>query len=118
MFGSQGVFTIDNFKIDFIVDKTKAILNMFPDDIAFKIAVCESTGELQKNYALIYGKTTDFIAFYSPKINMIYFSINNVELQIIAHEFAHMIIEHYFKVSPPVKIHEILANYAEKAIIE
>ncbi len=106
------------FKIDLIVDKTKTTLNMFPDDVEFRIAVCGSNKELQEAYEIIYDKPTDFIAFYSPRINTVYFSVTNLEFQIIAHEFAHMIIEHYFQVSPPVKIHEILANYVEKNIIE
>jgi hypothetical protein len=45
-----------------------------------------------------------------------YLSIRDVKLRVIAHEIGHVVVDHYFDVPPPVKIHEVLAQFAETHI--
>ncbi len=106
------------FKIDLVIDRIKKILDMYPKDLKFKIALCGTENDVQKAYRIIYGKKVDYSAFYALKGDMVYFSADNVELSVVAHEFAHVIMEKYFEVSPPVKVHELLARYAERHIAD
>jgi hypothetical protein len=104
------------FKTDLIVERVKSILDMFPENLEFRIAICSSERKIQKAYKLIYGKTANYSAFYAPEINTVFFSVNDMELATIAHEFAHIVMTGYFNVSPPVKIHELLSRYAARHI--
>ena len=106
------------FKTDLIVERVKSILDMFPENLEFRIAICSSEREIQKAYKLIYGKAANYSAFYAPEINTVFFSVNDMELATIAHEFAHIVMTGYFNVSPTVKIHELLSRYAARHITE
>jgi hypothetical protein len=52
-------------------------------------------------------------SYYSFDLNTIYISEEYFKMRILAHEMAHAIVNHYFAVSPPEKIQEILAGYVE-----
>jgi hypothetical protein len=104
------------FKTDLIVERVKSILDMFPENLEFRIVICSSGMEIEKVHKVIYGKETKYSAFYSPEINTIFFSVDDMELSTVAHEFAHVIMTNYFTISPPVKIHELLSRYAAKHI--
>jgi len=113
-----GVSDEVRFKTDLIVERVKSILDMFPENLEFRIEICSSEREIQKVYKLIYRKTTNYSAFYAPEINTVFFSVNDMELATVAHEFAHMVMTSYFNVSPPVKIHELLSRYAARHITD
>ena len=105
-------------KIDVIVEKVEAVLDMFPDKMKFKIVVCESTKCVQEEFKRIYGVKVDYIAFFSPVEGSVFYSGKNVTLRVVSHEIGHVVAEKYFIVSPPVKIHEVLAQYAEMHITD
>jgi predicted Zn-dependent protease len=73
---------------------------------------------VQEDFNRLYGIDVNYIAFYSPTQNIVFYSADNAELRVVAHEIGHVIAEHYFQVSPPSKIHEVLAQYAEKHVTE
>ena len=60
----------------------------------------------------------DYIAFYSPKKNTVFYAAAKTKLRVVAHEIGHVVAEHYFAISPPPKIHEVLAQYAESHIMD
>ena len=109
--GIQDVTDEVRLKTDLIVDRVKEILDMFPENIRFKIAICASNQDIGKIHKLIYGEPADISAFYAPDIDIVFFSAEDAELATIAHEFAHVIMHKYFQMSPPVKIHELLSRY-------
>jgi hypothetical protein len=109
--GIQDVKDEVRLKTDLIVDRVKEILDMFPENIKFKIAVCASNQDINKIHKLIYGKPANLSAFYAPDIDIVFFSAEDTELATIAHEFAHVIMHKYFQMSPPVRIHELLSRY-------
>ena len=118
---NKDIITISDeiiMKTDLIVDKVKTILDMYPRDLKFTIVVLESTRKVQDMYEQIYGKRVNFPAFYSPKKNTVFLAVKHLDLKVIAHEIAHVILETYFQVSPPVKVHELLARYAERHITD
>ena len=61
-----------------------------------------------------YGRDVDYIAFYSPRDKTVYVSVSDVELTVLAHEIGHVIIDFYYGMATPQKIHEVLAQYVEE----
>ena len=100
-------------KIDVIVERVEAILEMYPKEVKLTISLLPSEDEVQVIYKRKYGKSVDFVSFYSPKDRTIFVSIKDVDLAVLAHEIAHSIIDLYYGVATPSKIHEVLAQYVE-----
>lgn len=105
-------------KIDLIIEKVQTVLDMFPKSIRFSIVIHLSTNGVQKDFQRIYNKEVDYIAFFSPGENTVFYSADNATLRVVSHEIGHVVAEHYFTISPPPKIHEVLAQYAEAHITD
>jgi hypothetical protein len=103
-------------KIDAIIEKTESILDMFPRDLHFNVVLLASEADVQNIFKVKYGKKSNFISFYSPGNKTVYLSVNDIRLGVLAHELAHVILDNYFDVPPPVKIHELLSQYVETHI--
>jgi len=101
-------------KIDVLIERIQTVLDMHPRELKFRIVLLATDTEVQKIYRSKYGANADFIAFYSQRDKTIYLSVSDIRLGVLAHELAHMIIDHYFGVPPPVKIHEVLAQFVEE----
>jgi len=100
-------------KLDAVVERIEAVLDMFPRELKFKVVLLPSDTDVQKIYRNKYGKTVDYIAFYSPRDKTVFFSVDDISLDVLAHELTHVILDYYFGVSPPEKIHEVLAQFVE-----
>lgn len=98
-------------KIDIIIERVETILEMRPRNFKVDIIVVRTSDDVKALYKRKYHRDVDFIAFYSPMGKSVYISTDEVESSILAHELAHAVIDQYFGVVAPVKIHEILANY-------
>jgi len=103
-------------KINQICGRVQEILEMTPKDLNFRIQLLPDSREVQKIYQRQYQRKVDFIAFYSPRTKTVYFSVKDLRLRVFAHEIAHAVLDHYFENPPPVKIHEMLAQYVEKQL--
>jgi len=103
---------------DAVLEQVEMILDMFPTRIKITIMLLPSRADVQKMYQTLYQKQVDFIAFYAPKEKTMFLSVPDTTIRVLAHEMAHAIIDHYFKVSPPEKIHEVLSQYAESHITD
>ena len=100
-------------KVDIIAEKVQLVLEMFPKTLKFRVVLLASASEVRRVYKGRYGKDVSFISFYAPVEKTVYVSTDDVNLRIFGHELAHAVIDQYFKVSPAVKIHELLAKFAE-----
>jgi hypothetical protein len=100
-------------KVDVLVERVEAILDMFPRDLKFRIVLLSTDTEVQRVYKNKYGAAVDYISFYSPRDKTVFISADDVRIGVLAHELAHVILDFYFGVSPPVKIHEVLAQFVE-----
>lgn len=105
-------------KINLICEKAQTILSMYPPNLKFKIVIHPSTEGIKRDFMRIYKKRVNYIAFYSPKENTVFFSANNAKLRVVAHEIGHVVAENYFAISPPPKIHEVMAQYVETHITQ
>ncbi len=103
-------------KIDLIVEKVETVLDMYPATLRFNIVIHGSTRGVQESYQRLYNRTVNYIAFYSPGENTVFYSADHSKLRVVTHEIGHVIAENYFAISPPPKIHEVLAQYAEAHI--
>jgi hypothetical protein len=116
--GSDTIVEEVKEKIDLIIEKVETVLDMFPEPLNFSIVIHLSTNGVQKDFQRIYQKEVDYIAFFSPRENTVFYSADNATLRVVSHEIGHVVAEHYFTVSPPTKIHEVLAQYAETHITD
>ncbi len=105
-------------KINFIVEKTMAVLDMFPPNLRFSIVIHPNAGYVQQDFKKLYQVDVNYIAFYSPSENQVFFSADNGRLRVVAHEIGHVVVENYFIISPPQHLHEVLAQYAEMHITD
>ncbi len=105
-------------KIDFIVEKVMKVLSMYLPELRFKVTIHSSKRGVRESFQRIYNMKANYIAFYSPSENHVYYSANNADLRVVTHEIGHVVAENYFKVSPPQNIHEVIAQYAEKHITD
>jgi len=64
-------------KIDLIIEKAETVLEIFPNTLKFKINLVPSPKEVQKAYYNIYSKKVDYIAFYSPGKNTVFYSVKH-----------------------------------------
>ena len=99
-------------KVDILVEKVMSILEMDPKLYGLTVVILPDTESVRQAYRKAQSNDPGYIAFYAPLEDTIYLSVADVTLQVIAHEIAHAIIYHYFRVGPSEKIHELLAQYA------
>ncbi|MEE4364567.1 MAG: hypothetical protein V2J08_11575 [Desulfotignum sp.] len=105
-------------KINFIVEKTMAVLDMFPPNLQFSIVIHPDPGHVQQDFKKLYQVDVNYIAFYAPAENQVFFSADNARLRVVAHEIGHVVVENYFIISPPQHLHEVLAQYSETHITD
>jgi hypothetical protein len=105
-------------KLDYIVEKTMGVLDMHPSQLKFRVVIHPSRKGVQQDFKRLYGMDVNYIAFYAPAKNIVFYSARKANLRVVTHEIGHVVAEHYFKVSPPPKIHEVMAQYAEKHITD
>jgi len=105
-------------KINFIVKKVMDVLDMFPPKLKFSVVIHGNEKQVQKDFRRIYNVDVDYISFYSPSKNRVFYSANNASLRVVAHEIGHVVVENYFTISPPQRIHEVLAQFAEKHVTD
>lgn len=103
-----------NNKINLLVDQVQAVMDMHPDRIKFTIVLLPSPEAVQEVYFQKYGKEVNHLAYYSLSEKTIYFSVDNASLNVVAHEFGHVVVDYYYKVHTPYNIHELMAQFAEK----
>ena len=103
-------------KINVITEKAMRVLDMYPRPLKYSIKILPGTDEVARAFKRIYNVDVNYIAFYSPRLNRVFYSSNNGRLRVTCHEIGHVVVENYFKVSPPQRIHEVMAQYVEKHI--
>ena len=107
----------DNFslknRLDELVEKVEAILEMYPPQLNFHIILYVTNKEVAKKFKnlSIFGKPP--ISFYFHKTKAIYLSVDLITDRILAHEIAHVLINNFFVDIPPRKMQEILAQYVD-----
>lgn len=101
------------YKFDLIFYKVQELLDMRPAELNLKVRIYRDQADLDKIYMAIFAEENKFIAFYVFKINTLFSSEAKMSANVMAHEIAHCIVDHYFSVTPPRKVAEMIAQYAD-----
>jgi hypothetical protein len=102
--------------VDTLFKRVQQILGMPQPSLRVKIQLLKDQKDVSWTFASITGKPTKAPAFYWKKTNTIYLQPQKLSTGILAHEMAHVIIDHYFVIRPPSKIAEMLCQYVDKEI--
>jgi len=106
------------YKFDLVFLKVQELLDMRPNKLHVDVRIYHRKNELDKLYVEIFSEKGDLIAFYVFKLNTIFACEEKISASVVAHEIAHCVIDHHFTVSPPKKIAEMIAHYAERHLRE
>lgn len=101
--------------IDILYSLVGDMMDMHIYNFKGSIKICQDQAQLNNIYKNLFDKDllSYMVSFYVNDTSTIYISGESFRREILGHEIAHAIINHYFVVSPPVKIQEILAKYIE-----
>ncbi len=99
--------------VDRIIFRVKMLLDMHPRKFHPRIRIYRTYKELEDIYRKmgLSGKTP--LAFYSARDKTIYLTVERLNDGVFAHEVAHGVINTYFKIPPPARMQEILAQYVD-----
>lgn len=100
-------------RLESILLRVKQILAMNPPFMNLKIKVFNNRNELNNEYFRIFNSNPRYKSFYMHGLKTIYTSMQDVTDSVIAHEMSHAVIDHYFNVTPPPKVAELLAVYVD-----
>lgn len=101
------------YKFDLIFFKVQEILDMRPRGLHLKVRIYRGQDDLDRVYMEIFDQQNKFIAYYIFKLNTLFASEEKVSANVMAHEIAHCVVDHYFSVIPPTKVAEMIAQYAD-----
>lgn len=101
------------YKFDLIFFKVQEILDMRPSGLHLNVRIYKGQDDLDRVYMEIFDQNNKFIAYYIFKINSLFVSEEKISANVMAHEIAHCIVDHYFSVIPPTKVAEMIAQYAD-----
>ncbi len=101
------------YKFDLIFSKVQEILDMRPNDLHLNVRIYKGQDDLNRIYVEIFSQDNKFIAYYVFKINTLFASEEKLSANVLAHEIAHCVVDHYFSVTPPTKVAEMIAQYAD-----
>lgn len=102
--------------LDTLVEQVEAALDMWPDNLRITLLLRDTAKVVQDVYRQRYGKDCDYKAFISLGRLEIVLSVADASNRVLAHEVGHAVVERFFgkERRPPYRIHELLAQYAEK----
>lgn len=103
-------------KLELLIKKVQDILEMYPLDMTLNINVYKTQEQLDEVYFQITGKHKKNCerAFYVFKNKTVYITEKKFTVEILAHEIAHSVTNHYFKKLIPIKIKELMSQYVER----
>ena len=109
---SNSVHTISK-KIDSLFRRSQNILEMqgFTNKIIIKIF--KNKKQLNHAFYNLYKKECNARAWYTHEKLTVYIQLDDLNEGMLAHEFAHAIVDHFMIVPPPGKSAEILARYVD-----
>ncbi|MCP3874536.1 MAG: hypothetical protein GY699_15445 [Desulfobacteraceae bacterium] len=105
---------IATLKIDSIFERVQEILDMRKKIQKIVVHVYSDRKSLEAAFVKVYKQDCPFKAWYEYKTNTVSLNVKDMNEGMLAHELAHGIIDHFFKVRPPKDTAEILAIYVDR----
>lgn len=100
-------------KCDFIVLKSRQILDMYPSDFHVSVIFYKDKKGLINAYKNIMGEEEDLYSFYVYETNTIYTTQDRINQNVLAHEIGHALVDYYFIVRPPHSIREMISQHLD-----
>ncbi len=100
-------------KCDIILLKSEQILDMYPAGFHVNIIIFENKKMLIDAYQKMFWKREDLYSFYVYENNTIYTTQLRINQNLLAHEFGHAIVNHYFLIRPPETVRELISQYID-----
>lgn len=105
-------------KVDALFTKVQRILDMRKKMKKVQVNIYPNKAGLHKAFYDLYKKECKLRGWYLYKNNTIYLNVQDVHEGMLAHEFAHAIIDHFLSVKPPRASAEILARYVDEHLFD
>lgn len=108
--------------LDALLKRVQMLLDMRLSRMTIKIRILDSEEQVMAEFLKLTGGHLSRYhsrrppAFFSRKDNTIYIQTRRLNVGMLAHEMAHAVLLHYFRVPPPLKIQEMLAIYIDREI--
>lgn len=102
--------------VDQLLQRVQSVLEMPKPDMRVQIRIFRDQEELSEAFERIAQQRIRSPAFYWRENNTIYVHLEKLSIGILAHEMAHAVIAHYFIISPPEKIAELLCQYVDREV--
>jgi hypothetical protein len=102
--------------VDQLFQRVQAVLEMPKHDMKVQIRLYRDQADLSAAFEQITARHTQAPAFYWKETNAIYLNLERISVGILAHEMAHAVIAHYFIISPPEKVSELLCQYVDREV--
>lgn len=112
--------SLDEF-LNRLSKRVQLFLDMPPSRMKIRIKLHEDLKELSWAYATKGGDASKYNkvhAFYEPNTETIHLQTKNLSIEILAHEMAHAVIDHYFSIQIPRGVGELLSQHVEKEIVK
>ncbi|MBU1342684.1 MAG: hypothetical protein KKE44_11000 [Proteobacteria bacterium] len=100
-------------KIDALFRKSQDLLEMKGFTNKINVKIFSNRQQLNHAFYALYKKECNARAWYAHEKLTIYIQLDDLYEGMLAHEFAHAIIDHYMIIPPPGKAAEILARYVD-----
>lgn len=105
-------------KVDALFVKVQRILDMRKKMKKVQVNIYPNKAGLHKAFYNLYKKECKLRGWYLYRKNTIYLNVQDVHEGMLAHEFAHAIIDHFLAVKPPRASAEILARYVDEHLFD
>lgn len=112
-YGETSVQEEIGYRLDKLFNQVREILDMYPRIPKIKIKIFQDRTELNEEHLNIFGEMKEYSSFYVNGYHTIYTSEDDISDSVMAHEMAHVVIDHYFSIIPPKKMAEVLASYVD-----
>ncbi|MCF6249056.1 MAG: hypothetical protein L3J69_17110 [Desulfobacula sp.] len=100
-------------KVDDLFERSRELLEMHGFVNKIMVKIFKDKQQLDQAYRKQYQKQGSARAWYSHDNLTVYVQLNDLHEGMLAHEFAHAVIDHYLIVPPPGRTAEILARYVD-----
>lgn len=101
-------------KFDTIFRRAEEVLDMYPPGVHTTVKIYKHRDDIENIHSARFGYGTEAIAIYVFEENTIYLAMKELSEEVLVHEMAHCIIDHYFRIRPPRKIEELLAMHVDE----
>jgi len=103
-----------------LFDKVQDLLLMDVSEAPIKVVVFKYDASVKREWERTTGKKCPHVAFYHFKANTVYMSRQKLRRGIVAHEFAHAVLDNYLGPTPEDEKdkREAIARWVEREIMK